>query len=147
MSQENVEIVRRVLELFRNRDWTAEAGFGERDVAAATELFHPDFELDSTRAPMADLRGKFRGLSEAADFWGRWLEAWGSIEFEYELTDAGEHVLATIRRQVMRGQGSGVEVELPAYWQVFTLREGRVARQVFFLEEEAEALEAAGLSE
>ena len=96
---------------------------------------------------MADLRGKFRGLSEAADFWGRWLEAWGSIEFEYELTDVGEHVLATIRRQVMRGQGSGVEVELPAYWQVFTLREGRVARQVFFLEEEAEALEAAGLSE
>jgi ketosteroid isomerase-like protein len=147
MSQENVEIVRRVLELFRSRDWTAEAGFGERDVAAAIELFHPDFELDSTRAPMADLRGKFRGLSEAGDFRSRWLEAWGSIEFEYELTDAGEHVLATIRRQVMRGQGSGVEVELPAYWQVFTLREGRVARQVFFLEAEAEALEAAGLSE
>jgi len=68
MSEENVEIVRRLLELFRNRDSTADAEFGERDVAAAIELFHPDFELDTTRAPMPDLRGRFRGLRDVMGF-------------------------------------------------------------------------------
>ena len=54
-------------------------------------------------------------------------------------------MLAAIKRQTMRGKGSGIEVEFPPYWQVFTVRNGLVARQVVFLDE-GEALEAAGLS-
>jgi len=145
MSEENVEIVRRLLELFRNRDSTADAEFGERDVAAAIELFHPDFELDTNRAPMPDLRGRFRGLRDVMGIWRGWLEAWDGLEFDEELTDAGDNVLAAIKRQTMRGKGSGVEVEFPPYWFVFTVRNGLVARQVVFLDE-GEALEAAGLS-
>jgi ketosteroid isomerase-like protein len=146
MSAENVEIVRRILELFRNRDSTSVSGFGDDDLAAAAELFHPDFVLDTTRAPMPDLRGEFRGLSEVMAFWSKWLEVWGRIVFEFELTDAGEHVFTAMTVQSMRGKASGVEVAFPPYWQVFTLREGRCVRQAVYLDE-AEAAEAAGLSE
>ena len=144
MSEANVEIVRRVFELFRDRDTTAEGGFGEADVATALELFHPDFELDATRMPMADLRGTYRGPAEVANFWRRWLEPWESHEFQAEMTDAGDRVLVELTQR-MRGKGSGIEVEFPPAWQVFTLRERQVTRQALYLDE-AEALEAAGLS-
>jgi hypothetical protein len=79
-------------------------------------------------------------------FWRSWLEAWGSIEFEYELTDAGDHVFAAMTVQSMRGKASGVEVDFPPYWQVFTVRERRCIRQALF-PDLADALEAAGLPE
>ena len=142
--RENVEIVRQGFELFRNRDTTAESGLGERDAARAVEFFHPDLELDTTRVPMADLRGIHRGPVEVAEFWRRWLEAWETVEVEFELTGAGDQVLAEVK-QNMRGKGSGIEIEFPDHWQVFTFREGRIIGHTIFLDE-AEALEAAGLS-
>jgi ketosteroid isomerase-like protein len=145
MSEENVEVVRQVFELFRNRDSTAESGFGKADVAKGLELFHPAFELDATRMPMADLRGTYRGPIEVQEFWRRWLEPWESHRFEAELTDAGDRVLVELR-QSMRGKGSGIEVDFPDAWQAFTLAEGLVIRQALYLDEE-EAREAAGLSE
>jgi hypothetical protein len=146
MSEENLEQVRRVFELFRTRHTSFEAGIGKDDLVTASEIFHPDFVLDATRAPMTDLRGTYQGLAEVIDFWRRWLEAWESIDFEDELADAGDHVLAVIRRQTMKGKGSGVEVDFPPYWQVFTIRDGLVVRQALYLEE-ADALDAAGLSD
>ena len=145
MSVENVEIVRQVVELFRNLDLKSERSVGvEDDLAAAAKFFHPDFELDATRAPMPDLRGRFTGLTEPVVFWSKWVEAWESIEFEDELTAAGDHVLAAITPMALRGKGSGVAVEFPRHWHVFTLREGRVIRQTLLFDE-AEAREAAGL--
>ena len=123
-----MKIVRRLLDLFRSHDLTEGVEFGERDIAIAAELFHPDFELDTTRAPMADLQGRYRGFAAVVDFWRRWLEAWASLEFEEELMPAGDQVLVAMRRQTMRGKGSGVEVEFPPYWHVFTLRDGKVVR-------------------
>jgi hypothetical protein len=95
---------------------------------------------------MPDLRGKFRGTAEVAAFWSKWLEAWDSLEFDDELTDAGERVLAAITPMAMRGKGSGVAVEFPRHWHVFTLRDGQVVRDAIFFDKD-EALEAAGLSE
>jgi hypothetical protein len=147
MSEENVEIVRGAVELFRNFDLKAEgAAIREGEVAAAGEIFHPEVELDATRAPMPDLRGRFKGTNEVAAFWSDWLEAWDSVEFDDELTDAGDHVLAAITPMAMRGKGSGVAVEFPRHWHVFTLRDRQVVRDAIFFDE-AEALEAAGLSE
>ena len=145
MSEENLERVRQVFELFRTRYSSFERGISNDDIAAASEIFHPDFVLDATRAPMTDLRGTYQGLADVIGFWGRWLEAWESIEYEEELTDAGDRVLVTIERQTMKGKGSGIEIDFPPYWQVFTIRDGLVIRQALYLEE-ADALEAAGLS-
>jgi hypothetical protein len=146
MPEENLEVVRQAVDLFRKLDLKSEgAAIREGDVTAAIEIFHPDLELDATRAPMPDLRGKFTGMAEVATFWSEWLEAWDSVEFEDELTDAGEHVLAAITPMAMRGKGSGVAVEFPRHWHVFTVREGQVIRDAIFFDK-AEALEAAGLS-
>jgi ketosteroid isomerase-like protein len=145
MSEENVETVRQVLELFRERGAIADTGLREGDLAKALELFHPAFELDATRVPMTDLRGRFRGMRDVMEFWTRWLEAWDSLQFEDELTDAGDCVLAEMKQR-MRGKGSGIEIEFPPHWQVFSFRKGRIIGQAFFLDE-AEAREAAGLSE
>jgi ketosteroid isomerase-like protein len=144
MSGNNVEIVRQGVELFRNRDTTAESGFAEKDLARAFEFFHPNLELDATRVPMADLRGIYRGPAEVMGFWARWLEAWDTVDVDFKLTDAGDRVLAEVD-QSMRGKGSGIEIEFPHHWQVFTFREGQIIGHAVFLDE-AEALEAAGLS-
>jgi ketosteroid isomerase-like protein len=146
MSEENLEVVRRLFELSRNRDTQAEGGIGPRDLAVGAELYHPDIEVDATRAPMPDLHGRYRGYVEVMRFWSGWLGAWDSFEVDEELFDAGEKVLARIHRQTMRGKGSGAEVEFGAYWQVFELREGRVIRQTVFWDE-SEARQAAGLTD
>ena len=146
MSEENVERVRQMFELFRTRYSSFERGLTRDDIMAAGEIFHPDLVLDVSRAPMTDLRGTYQGPGEVIGFWGRWIEAWESIDVEVELTDAGDQVLATVKRQAMKGKGSGVEIDFPPHWQVFTVRDGLITRHAFFLEE-AEALEAAGLSE
>ena len=141
MSEENVETVRRLLELFRNRDATQ--GIGKADIASAFEMADPDFELDATRVPMPELRGRYRG-TEVGEFWSRWLEAWETVEVDVELTDAGDSVLADVK-QHMRGKASGIEIDFPQHWQLFRFREGRIVGHVFF-PEKTEALQAAGLS-
>jgi SnoaL-like domain len=64
MSQENVEVVRRMLIAFRNGDW-----------AAAAEPLDPDIEMDTTRTPISGLDRVYNGLEEVAAFWREWLEA------------------------------------------------------------------------
>ena len=90
MSKENVEVVRQAVDLFRKLDLKSEGpAIGEDDVTAAIEIFHRDLELDATRAPMPDLRGKFRGVTEVTTFWSEWLEAWDSVDFEHAARGTG----------------------------------------------------------
>ena len=54
MSEKNLEIVRRAMDLFRKLDLESEgAAIGEDELTAAAEIFHPDSELDASRAPIA----------------------------------------------------------------------------------------------
>jgi ketosteroid isomerase-like protein len=147
MSQENVESVRAMIEAFRNRNRAAEAGFENRDLAAAAEALHPEVEWDATRTPMDDLRGIYHGLDGVAEFWRRWLEAWDTVEFsDPELIDAGDHIFIWIDDQKMRGKGSGIEVDFPyPYGWVMTFRDRKIVRTVIYVDRR-EALEAAGLS-
>ena len=137
MSEENVEIVRRMSNAFRNRDW-----------AAAVEPLHPDIEMDTTRAPLpAGLDRVYNGLEEVAAFWREWLEAWGAHEYEEsELIDAGDQVVSSVTSHEMQGRGSGIDVGFPAYTWVMTLRDGKVVRATLYMDK-GDALEAAGLSE
>jgi ketosteroid isomerase-like protein len=136
MSEENVEIVRRLLADFDNRDW----------LAAAAPL-HADIAMDTTRAPVPELSGIYRGLDEVSSFWREWLEAWGEIDIgEPEFIDGGDQVVTWTTYQELRGRGSGVQVSFPAYAWVSTLRDGKVVRATLYIDR-TEALEAAGLSE
>ena len=137
MSEENVEIVRKMFESFRTRDW-----------AGALEPVDPDeIEMDVTRSPIEGLSGIYRGREELAFFWGQWLEAWGGQQIEEpELIDAGDKIILWVTHHKFRGRGSGVEVDFPPYAWVVTLRESKIVKGTIYMDR-GEALEAAGLSE
>jgi ketosteroid isomerase-like protein len=89
--------------------------------------------------------GIYHGHEGLRTLFGNFHEVWGEIEYGYEeLIDVGQHVVAVVRRHA-RGRASGVGLEAP-FALVWTVREGKVIRVVWFLRRE-EAFEAAGLQE
>jgi ketosteroid isomerase-like protein len=139
MSEENVELVRDLLEAFRRRDH-------ER----AFDFYDPAIEWDASghRAVNPDLAGVFRGHEGVRTYWRRWLSAWKDLEFEIQDVRDGEggEVVALIRNQRQWGRHSGIATDMPPYGLVFTIRDGKVVRWRSFPDQEA-ALEAAGVSE
>src|SRR5262245_22540331 len=112
---------------------------GEFD--AIMEWIHPDVELCPAGGQPA-IRG--------AESYRAWL---APDAFEYQLLEvlemrvSGDKLLVH-QRSTAKGAGSGIEMEFLS-WSVFTIDEDeRTTRVQIFLEhEEADALEAAGLSE
>ena len=131
MSQENVEIVRRVYETYVSGDF--EATF---------TLIDPEVETDVSIRPEGKVYLGHEGLAEALRTWTGTWEAW-RIEVE-EILDAGDQVVA-FEKQSGRGKGSGVRFSQETA-SVFTLCEDTVVRIKWF-SNRGEALEAAGLRE
>jgi len=138
MSKEQVDVVRRVYEAAARRD--SETIFS---------LYDREVELDATRLELphysGEAGGSYRGHDGLRRFFREWHEAWKEIEYDYEeLIDAGECVISVVTRRA-RGRVSGAVVER-LFALVWTLREGKVVRVVWFPSRE-EAFEAAGLPE
>ncbi len=134
MSQENVERLRAAFENFR----AGRSDFG-------VELLDPEVEWDASETPAPDIAGVYRGIEGVRQFWRGWLAAWETVEFEYELLDAGDRVVALIDQR-MRGRSSGIEVPFGKYAHVYTFRGGLIVHRRSY-KDQAEALEAVGLSE
>ena len=131
MSQENVEIVRRIYEAQRSGDF-----------AAAFALIDPEVECHVAFRPDKRLFHGHDGVAEATRTWiGAWEGFQSLIE---EMIDAGDHVIC-VEQQSGRGKGSGVPLEQQIF-AVFKVRDGKAVRMAWFFER-SEALEAAGLSE
>jgi ketosteroid isomerase-like protein len=141
MSEENVEVMRQLILASRKADQAA----AWADVA---KLLHPEIEMDTTRVPAPGLARVSRGTDEVARWWLDWLEAWGTLgRFEDpELIDAGDQVFQWITQHELRGKGSGIEVKMPEYGWVVTVRDRKVVRATLYMDR-AEALKAAGLRE
>jgi ketosteroid isomerase-like protein len=145
MSQENVEIVRKALgtyNAFMRGDLEGQAA-----AEAMAEVGDPQFEWrwrDEQTFPDAPQR--LRGVAAMRGFWQQVGGAWVDVVLEpLEFIDAtGDRVLVSVR-QSGRGRESGVPVEFH-FFQVFTIRDGRVWRVEIF-RHKADALEAAGLPE
>ena len=135
MSQENVEIGRRLLALLSQDDY--EAFFDEFPLEGVFDFSRRLIDPVVLRGPdeMRAWMERERQMSEG-----------DHVGFEpKELIDAGDKVLALVRVSG-RGKASGVEVE--AYvWNVWTFRDGEIAEWTYFGEDRAAALEAVGLSE
>jgi uncharacterized protein len=118
MSQENVEVVRRLLDQYNSA--------GE----PPWELIDPDVEwvID----PNAWMGGTYRGHDGVRQFFGRVAEAFDRFQLEVDsFLDAGDAVVVTTGQPLA---------------SVFRVRDGRiVAYRSYF--EAKEALEAAGLRE
>jgi ketosteroid isomerase-like protein len=139
MSQENVEIVRGLYDAFAEGD--NESPFDVYDAEIKWDVSG----LQSSWGSMG-FDPVYHGHDGVRRFWRQWLEAWRAIEFDLrELADCGDSVLATIYQRNV-GRESGIEVEQGTWWQVWTLRDGKVLTVKHF-QDRAQALEAAGLRE
>jgi ketosteroid isomerase-like protein len=134
VSRENVELLRVAFENFL----AGKSEFG-------AELLDPEIEWDATESPVLDIRGVYRGTEAVRQFWREWLIAWETVQFEYELLDAGDRVVALIDQR-MRGRSTGIEVPFGKYAHVYTFKDGLVVHWKAYMSQ-AEALEAVGLSQ
>jgi ketosteroid isomerase-like protein len=134
MSQENVEIVRRMY-----------AALTRGDGDSVRELAVPEFVVDFSRRLVEP--GVLRGRDEALASLGQFRETWDDwpVWEPQELIDADDKVVALIRASA-RGKESGIEVD--AYvWDLWTFHDGKLVELKYFGDDRAAALEAAGLSE
>ena len=141
MSRENVELWRETVEGFL-RD--SESGW-EAWLARIAEILDPAVEWDASEVAIPGLVGVFRGKEEVIRWWREWLDAWETVEFEYELLDAGERVVMLLDQR-MRGRSTGIEVPMGKYAHLATFKDGLLVHWKGYADQ-SKALEAAGLSE
>ena len=138
MSQENVEVVRRLLAALQSVD----SGNFERRFAEIREIFDP--EVEWVAAPHSLLASEeYRGYDGVRRFWTQFLSAWDEYGLQVdEVIDAGDQVVAVMR---LSGRTNELEVD-EARSSLLTLRDGRIVRIEPFASKDG-ALEAAGLRE
>jgi ketosteroid isomerase-like protein len=132
MSQENVEVVRQLFELWEGGDWGGGSEFFDDSCEVVfSPLFFPD-------------AGAYSVGREALRAWMNFIEAFETFATEVEqIVDAGERVvvLSWIRG---RGRISGADVDAKV-GVVLTFRDEKIVR--YELTDRRQALEAAGLRE
>jgi uncharacterized protein len=130
MSQQNVEIVRKVL-----------GAWNRREDESAVPLFHPGVVFDATRRRLNPKT--YRGTAGIESMLTDRDEVWEEFRTEdAEFIDAGDRVVV-VGRWVGTGKGSGIEIDQPSA-EVVTVQDGRVVRWELYADRSA-ALEAAGL--
>jgi ketosteroid isomerase-like protein len=133
MSQENVEVVRRMLQAF------ADGGLD-----ATAEFWDPDIDWRAIEGAPDDV-GLMQGLDAVQAYAQDLFDHFDDVRFEpEELIDAGDRVVAVLRLSG-RGKGSGIETEL-RYAVVYTVSGGKIVRGREYMTRE-QALEAVGLRE
>ena len=102
MSQENVEIVRAVIDAFNRGDWEA-----------ALKHAAPDFEFDFSRA-VGPVRGVFK-LDQIRAFLDEFFGLWDAVRFEVdEFIEVGEQVAMSFNNYHRGRDGIEVRCALPA---------------------------------
>ena len=143
MSQESVELVKHLLQMFARREHEAVFAFYGTNI----EWDASTFRWGRATGVPDDLQGIYHGHEGVRTYWRRWLQAWADLEFDVDdVLDAGDDVVALIRNQRQWGRRSGIATDMPPYGLVFTIRNGKVVRWRA-LSDERSALKAAGLSE
>jgi len=129
VSQENVEIVRRLNDVFNERSFVENA-----------DLLDPDMVWDMSHVPLPDA-AIFTGRLGLLKFLDAWTESFASEHIDAEeILDLGDQVLVMVRHS---GQGkvSGIEID-QRFAMLWTLLDGRATRMDMYLTRD-EALEAA----
>jgi ketosteroid isomerase-like protein len=134
VSQENVEIVRRIYE-----------AFAERDGVTPFKHYAPDIEWENLHWQPVGVPTVYHGHDGVHEVFQDLLQAFREFEFQtLEFTPVGDHVLVTVDEHGV-GRTSGVALDRRQY-AVWTLHTGMVTR-VRVYPDRAEALKAVGLEE
>jgi ketosteroid isomerase-like protein len=135
MSQENMDVVRRLFEGFNTRDTNA-----IQEIWAADAEWRPAF-LGGGLVEDAVYRGH-AGMSTFLEIQD---ETWEGVAADpVAIRDLGDTVLVEVQLNAI-GRASGVPVDRTT-WNVFELRDGKVAAGCVYTTRE-QALEAVGLRE
>lgn len=109
---------------------------------SARHLVHPDAEI-VFRGRNGVVLGPFRGVDGFIEGWREWLTPFAEYRVSLEqIIPAGDRVVSLVS-QTGRTRHGGVPVPSPPAAAVWTLRDGQLARVVFYLDR-AEAAEAEG---
>ena len=124
MSRENVEIVRALFDAVH-----------ARDSDTVFSLYDSDVEWDGSRSRWGEVMpgiSIWRGHEGLREFSQMYYEMWDELEDAIaEIVDAGDHVITVVNTRG-RGRVSGVEVELQQNVGVWSLRDGKIIRVVWF---------------
>jgi ketosteroid isomerase-like protein len=131
MSEENVELAHRSVDAFNRRDLDALLALMDDDVRGAP--------------PLASLEGDYHGHAGIRRWWESLFE--NLPDFTIEVVEVRDHGDLTIG--VARNRARGVVSETPVEQRLWLVAEWRDSKVVWWqtFRSEAEALEAAGLSE
>ena len=133
MSRENVDLVRRLNDVFNERSFVENA-----------DLLDSDMVWDMSRVGLPDaasVTGRFGFL----EFLDTWTESFASEHIDAEdIVDGGDQVLVMVHHSG-RGRTSGIDVD-QRFAMVWTLRDGRATRMDMYLTRD-EAVEAVGLED
>jgi len=135
MSEENVEVIRRLLE-----------AFNRQDSSAVADLWTPYGEWRPAYIGGGLLEGAvFRGPRGAVEFVQLQAETWESVIAEpVKMQDLGDTVLVEVHLSAV-GRGSGVPVDRVT-WNVFEVLDGKATSGTVYTSKER-ALKAVGLEE
>jgi ketosteroid isomerase-like protein len=126
MGAENVDLVRRCIQLWEARDFDAIAALAD-----------PVFALDLSRNLDAEVYSGVDGLRHWTDRLG---EMWDDFRIEpEELIDAGDCVV-TCAFLSGRGRESGIDAQMRVF-QVWKLRDGKILRVIGGYRDRAEAMD------
>ena len=135
MSQENVEVVRRLFEATNRRDF-----------ATAMDAYANNVVLVVADAVVPTNAGTFTGREAVGEWLGDWFRAFGT-DYHFELEEVrslGDRVLTVVSHHGT-GWASGAEVQQITA-NAYTVREGKIVRLEFY-RSRTEALKAVGLEE
>ena len=139
MSQENVDLVRRLYD-----------AVAARDSETVLSLYHPELVWDHTHnSEVAGLIGEtiYHGHEGLREWSRRYYEAWENVTAELEdVIDLGDDRVVAVLNYRGRGRVSGVEVQFTRMAGIFTIRDGQVTRAEWY-RNAPEALEAAGIKQ
>jgi ketosteroid isomerase-like protein len=132
MSQENVEVVRRTID-----------AFNQRDVDGMVRDWHSEIEVDWSRSRGPEA-GIYHGQEAVLGFWTTFFEMFdrGTVSPD-EFIECGEHIVVPNRTHFRGRDHVTVQAQSAV---VATVRNGRIVKWRLY-QETAEALEAVGLSE
>lgn len=134
MSHDNVELVRKLLELAERRGYVD-----------ARELFDPDVVFARFGDEFADLAGEWHGIAEMWEGIVHFFREWDDVQTLPErFFDLGEQMLVFVN-QTGSGRAGGAIVEHDGAF-LFTVRGGKIVRWEAYWDR-AEAWRAAGLDE
>jgi ketosteroid isomerase-like protein len=134
MSQENVEVVRQMLQAF------ADGG-----LAAMAEFWDPDIDWRAAEGALDDV-GEMHGPVAVRRYIQDWIDTFDDFSVvAEELRDVGDDRVLAIQRVNGRAKLSGTETDL-RYAVVNTVRDGKVVRGREYLSLD-QALAAVGLRE